>query len=167
MRSLRSRVRILHRCLSLADCASTLEKNRSQCQSCSPALTLRASGPALRTTPQLDVTILIPALIALGRKYLVDRGNSLGLQLSVCHLHLGLSGILKIAHPLLKSTDPSAHAFASELPRLLHTSTLKPRDFFSGDTSAECDRLVACSSYSWQNTIESYRGNSLVVWVLC
>ena len=51
--------------------------------------------------------------------------------------------MLKIAHPLLKSIDPSAQAFASELPRLLHTLTLKPRDFFSGDSSVGCDQPVA------------------------
>ena len=36
----------------------------------------------------------------------------MALQLSVCHSR-------KIAHPLLRSTGPSAQAIANELPRLL------------------------------------------------
>ena len=76
MRSLCSRIRIFHdvslvtrsSCFFVAECASTIEKYGSRCQLCSPVLTLSASGPAPRTTPQLDVTILMLALIALGAK---------------------------------------------------------------------------------------------------
>ena len=65
------------------DCASTLEKYGSLStgdrQSCFSSIDAKASGLALRTTLQLGVTILMPALVALGRKYLVGsyRGNSL------------------------------------------------------------------------------------------
>ena len=82
MRSLVERIRgphelsVLHLRLALlsgvSKIALPLLRSIGRDASCAlQQLTLSASGPALRTTPQLDVTILMPALIALGRKYLV------------------------------------------------------------------------------------------------
>ena len=51
------------------DCASTLAKYRSlstgDSQLCFSSIDAESSGLALRTTPQLGVTILMPALLAL------------------------------------------------------------------------------------------------------
>ena len=90
-----------------------------------------------------------------------------GFPVVICYSRLGpFVACHKIAYPLLRSTGPSTQAFASELPRLLpQQDTQASRPHF--DASAWCDRPGACSdNFGQKYLIGSYRGTSLVAWVL-
>ena len=121
-------------CFFLADCASTLEKYGSRCQSCFPALTLRSSGPALRTTPQLGVTILMPALVALGRKK-VPRWK-LPRQLACC--------IMSVLESSACYVWCSRQRMYRKLPLCLHIRSIHHESVFESSSETHDKPFLAC-----------------------
>ena len=85
--------------------------------------------------------------------------------MSVCHLHLGLFWYVENCASTLEEYGSLSTGVRKRVASIASHMTLKPRDFFSGDTSAGFDLPVVCS-VTPGSTIESYRGNSLVAWVL-